>query len=70
MKAVSRPLGRPVSLEVSSAGRTMSLPGAPDREYVVIRFGTSFENKAAAVKTIIPALDRDGIWRVTGYYIR
>ncbi len=70
MKAVRRPLGQAVSREVSSADRTTSLPGAPDGEYVVIRFGTSFENKAPAVETIIPALDRDGIWRVTGYYIR
>ena len=47
-----------------------SLPGAPDGKYVVIQFDTSFENKKAAIETITPMLDKDGKWRVSGYYIR
>ena len=47
-----------------------SLPGAPDGEYVVILFKTSFEGKAEAVETVTPMRDADGEWRVAGYYIR
>ena len=39
-------------------------------EYVVIQFETSFENKKAAVETVTPMMDKDGIWRVSGYYIK
>jgi hypothetical protein len=47
-----------------------SLPGAPDGEYVIIQFATSFENKTSAVETITPMMDKDGQWRVSGYYIK
>ena len=30
----------------------------------------SFGNKKAAVETITPMLDKDGKWRVSGYYIK
>jgi hypothetical protein len=46
------------------------LQGAPDGKYVTIRYETVFENKASAVETITPMLDPDGIWRVSGYFIR
>ncbi|HSM12682.1 MAG TPA: DUF4019 domain-containing protein [Thermoanaerobaculia bacterium] len=49
---------------------TRTLPGAPDGEYVVILYDTSFANKANAVETITPMRDPDGVWRVSGYYIR
>jgi hypothetical protein len=46
------------------------LPGAPDGQYVVIQFETSFENKHNAVETVTPMLEPNGQWRVSGYYIR
>ncbi len=50
--------------------RSNTLPGAPDGEYVVIRYRTEFENKMKAVETVTPMLEADGAWRVSGYYIR
>ena len=47
-----------------------SIPGAPDGEYVVIQFKTSFENKKSGIETVTPMLDKDGKWRVSGYYIK
>jgi hypothetical protein len=47
-----------------------SLPGAPDGDYVVIQFVTSFGNKKSAIETVTPMLEKDGSWRVSGYYIR
>jgi len=70
VKAVRIPLGKVISREVRSKVYTKRLPGAPDGEYVVIEFNTSFENKKAAVETVTPTLDKDGIWRVSGYYIK
>jgi hypothetical protein len=46
------------------------LPGAPDGQYVIIQYDTTFENKRKAIETITPMFDKDGIWRVSGYYIQ
>lgn len=65
-----KPLGALVSRKLKSRTYTKQLPGAPDGEYVVIQFDAVFENKASAVETVTPMLDPDGVWRVSGYYIR
>ncbi len=70
MMAVRKPLGRLQSRQLLSADYQTSLPGAPDGEYVVIQFQTSFANKQKAVETVTPKLETDGSWRVSGYYIR
>jgi hypothetical protein len=68
--AVRGPLGAVKSRRVVSSQSMHSLPGAPDGDYVVIRFATSFEHKAEATETVTPMKDPDGHWRVSGYYIR
>jgi Protein of unknown function (DUF4019) len=68
--AARGPLGRVVSRTFKDAQYTKSLPGAPDGEYVVIHYDTSFEHKQSAVETIVPMLDKDGQWRVSGYFIK
>ncbi len=70
MLAVRKPLGKLVSRTLKSASYKTSLPGAPDGEYVVIQFATSFEHKDSAIETVTPMMDKDGQWRVSGYYIR
>lgn len=55
---------------VKSRQFARSLPGAPDGEYLVIQFDTSFEKKAAATETVTPMREKDGTWKVSGYYIR
>ena len=70
MRGVREPLGAMKSRTLKSATYATSLPGAPDGEYVVIQFDTVFANKAQAVETITPMLDKDGQWRVSGYYIK
>lgn len=69
VESVRKPLGKVISREVESAEYRTSLPGAPDGEYVVIRFKTEFENKKKAYETVTPMKDKDGEWRVSGYYI-
>ena len=70
MKGARKPLGKVLSRELTEAKYHSRLAGAPDGEYVVVRFNTSFSNKAEAVETIAPMLDPDGRWRVSGYYIK
>jgi hypothetical protein len=68
--AVRDPLGKLLSRKLRSATYTKTLPGAPDGEYVVIQYDSSFEHKQSAVETLTPMLDKDGTWRVSGYFIR
>jgi len=70
LTAVRNPLGQLVSRYLSSKTYMSSIPGAPDGEYVVIQFKTSFENKKSGIETVTPMLDKDGNWRVSGYYIK
>jgi len=70
MKSFRKPLGMVISRKVMTSQYMNSLPGAPDGEYVVIQYKTSFENKNSAIETVTPMLDNDGIWRVSGYFIK
>jgi hypothetical protein len=70
MTAFRRPLGKVLSRTLASQSYTKTLPGAPDGEYMVIQYRTSFERKAASIETVTPMLDPNGIWRVSGYYIK
>jgi hypothetical protein len=70
MKGSREPLGKMRSRRLKAATYTKTLPGAPDGEYVVIQFDTSFEHKQSAVETVTPMLDTDGKWKVSGYYIK
>jgi hypothetical protein len=68
--AVRGPLGPVKSRELKNTTHTKTLPGAPDGDYVILQYGTSFEKKQSAIETITPTLDPDGQWRVSGYFIR
>lgn len=63
-------LGKVLSRKVKSATYAKTLPGAPDGDYVVIQYDSNFEHKQSAVETVTPMLDKDGKWRVSGYYIK
>ena len=70
LQGVRKPLGKLISRQITSRTYTTSLPGAPDGEYVVLKFETSFERKKSAVETVTSTLDKDGQWRVAGYFIK
>jgi hypothetical protein len=70
MQSFRQPFGANLSREVKSKRYRTSLPGAPDGEYVIIQFKSSFENKKSGLETVTPMLDQDGTWRVSGYYIK
>ena len=70
LESVRNPLGKVLSRNLKSKKYTKTLPGAPDGKYIVIQYETSFQNKQQAIETITPMLDKDGKWRVSGYYIK
>jgi hypothetical protein len=70
LRAVRNPLGKLISRKVKNTTYKTSLPGAPDGQYVVIQFNTSFEHKKSAIETVTPMMDKDGKWRVSGYFIK
>jgi Protein of unknown function (DUF4019) len=70
LEAVRKPLGKLISRTTASTTYTTSLPGAPDGKYVVIQYNSSFGHKKSAVETVTPMLDKDGKWRVAGYFIK
>lgn len=67
---VRTPLGAVQQRSSLSTVQTKTLPGVPDGDYVVMQFNTVFENKAQAVETVVVTLDKDGAWRVAGYFVK
>ena len=70
VQAARKPMGKKLSRTLLNSKYYTSIPGLPDGEYVVIQFSASFENKKTAIETITPMLEKDGKWRVSGYYIK
>ena len=70
LRQVRQPLGAVTSRTMVSSEFKRSLPGAPDGEYVVIQYDTQFAHKAHAVETVVPMRERDGSWKVSGYFIK
>ena len=70
MQGVRAPLGELRSRRLATTTAATSLPGAPDGEYRVFQFETSFEHKQTSVETVTAVLEADGVWRIAGYFIR
>jgi len=70
LTAVRTPLGAVKGRTLKEATFTKTLPGAPDGEYVVIQYATAFENKPSSIETITSMKEKDGSWKVAGYFIK
>ena len=68
--AFRTPLGKLESRTLKGAQRSDSLPGAPDGNYVVLLYDTSFEHKAVAVETVTFMQEESGEWKAAGYFIK
>lgn len=68
VQQVRQPQGSVSSRILYSAEHTTTLPGAPAGEYAVLRFRTSFAQRADATETIVLAHESTG-WKVDGYFI-
>jgi hypothetical protein len=69
LPATRAPFGAMKSRKFELAVYKTSLSGAPDGEYVTMRFITTFEKKVDAEELLTLVLEGGG-WRVTGYLIK
>lgn len=69
ISAVRKPFGAVESRELHATEFTKTLPGAPDGEYVVIQFKTSFAEKPDSIETVTP-MKVEGLWKISGYFIK
>jgi Protein of unknown function (DUF4019) len=63
-------LGKLVSRKATKADYSRTLPGAPDGEYLVQQYASVFENKKAAMETVVMLREKDGSWKTVGYFIK
>jgi hypothetical protein len=70
LSAARVPLGALRSRGLAEARPYKVLPGAPDGDYVVLKFNTVFEHKQVAQETVTVVREADGVYRVAGYFIR
>jgi hypothetical protein len=69
-QTVRSPLGIVQGRKMHSATHERSLPGAPAGEYVVIRYETHFLNRPFSTETITSSREKDGTWKISGYFIQ
>jgi len=55
--------------ELMDANYSTTVAGAPEGQYVVLHYHTSFANRPDTVETLTLAFAK-GYWRVSGYYIK
>jgi hypothetical protein len=70
LTATRVPLGAVRTRKLKSTTVAHSLPGVPDGEYVILQYDTVFEKKTSALETVTPMKEKDGTWRVSGYFIK
>ena len=63
-------IGKLKSRTLVGARYVRDLPDAPKGEYVVVQYKSVFTLKASVLETAVPLLDKDGKWRVSGYFIQ
>jgi len=68
LKQGRQPLGPAKSRALQSAEYATSIPGAPNGEYVALRFDTVFEKQGPSVEKLVATLE-NGKWRVLGYHV-
>lgn len=68
LKTFRTHLGKVSERKVKSKQYAKTLLNAPEGEYVVIQYETVFKNKQTVSETVTTVLEKDGKWRVAGYY--
>lgn len=63
------PLGAVLSRAVTKTGFEKTFPNAPDGDYALVAFATTFANRPVGRETVTLEREVDGRWRVIGYDI-
>jgi hypothetical protein len=70
LDGIRKPLGKLVLRKIKAVKHFTELPGAPDGQYVVMEFRASFVKKKSAIETVTFVLEKDGLWKAAGYFIK
>jgi hypothetical protein len=70
LRQVRPPLGALTDRTVLSTEFTRSFPGAPEGDYALLVFRSSFATKTDSRETVTLEREADGAWHVIGYFIR
>lgn len=73
MQAVSKARTATGALKSRNRASTQykkGLPNMPGAEYVVVVYNSAFQNWNSAVETVFLMRDKDGKWRVAGYFVK
>jgi hypothetical protein len=70
LASVRTPVGALEQRTVLSTSFQKSFPGAPDGDYAIVVFRTSFAKKADGRETVTLEREADGKWHVVGYFIK
>ena len=70
LRSVRDPLGAVERRTVLTTTFTRSFPSAPEGDYAIVLFRTSFAKKEDAAESVTLEHEADGAWRVVGYLIR
>ncbi|MCU0783252.1 MAG: DUF4019 domain-containing protein [Verrucomicrobia bacterium] len=70
VEEIRKPLGKFTTRKLKSAEYSKELPGAPEGEYVILRYDAAFERKPAAVEKTTLILGEDLNWRVSSYAVK
>jgi hypothetical protein len=70
LKRVRPPLGALSQRAQLGTQFRKNIPGAPDGEYAIVLFRTTFARKMDARETLTLEHEPDGAWRVIGYLIQ
>jgi len=65
-----KPFGKLDTRKAEKFARSHQLPGAPEGDYSIIEFQSVFANGKQATEQVIWMLEKDEVWRVSGYFIR
>ena len=64
------PYGALTRRTLADARATRTLPGAPEGDYVVLQYQSSFANRPTVTETVIVMRETDGNWKTITYVIR
>ncbi len=70
LNQVRAPLGAAGNRTLMGSIYQTDVPNAPKGEYVVIQYKTAFTSAGLVIETVTPMLDKDGKWRVSGYFVK
>ena len=69
VEAARTPLGKLKSRTLKGA-TAVKPPSAPAGDYLIFQYDTSFEQRSGVMESVTAFKEKDGTWRVAGYFVK